>query len=188
MEVITLESSSFFPRSIFGEKSWGDMGFTEDDIGGLSEFDLWDGAGWDIKSTFEFWCIVSLNTRDARPVLWMVWEVGTEIGKDLAGQERWLEQGHEQGWEGEDEQEQEQSLQREDGVCVGNEEGEVGLELGRWRGRGSVDGRGVEDGDTILQSSPTSLSSLNKKCHYEKQWYFKRLQSKNEFIANEIWI
>ena len=51
---------------------------------------------------------------------------------------------------------------------MGNEEGEVGLELGRGRGRGSVDGRGVEDGDTILQSSPTSLSSLNKKCHYEK--------------------
>jgi len=71
---------------------------------------------------------------------------------------------------------------------VGNEEGEVGLELGRGRGRGSVDGRGVEDGDTILQSSPTSLSSLNKKCHYEKKWYFKRLQSKNEFIVNEIWI
>lgn len=116
MEVITLESSSFFPRSIFAEKSWGDMGFTEDDIGGLSEFNLWDGAGWDIKSTFEFWCIVSLNTRDSRPVLWMVWEVGTEIGKDFAGQERGLEQGHEQdrgheqGWEGEDEQEQGQSL------------------------------------------------------------------------------
>ena len=45
---------------------------------------------------------------------------------------------------------------------MGNEEGEVGLELGRGRGRGSVDGRGVEDGDTILQSSPTSLSSLKK--------------------------
>ena len=52
---------------------------------------------------------------------------------------------------------------------MGNEEGEVGLELGRGRGRGSVDGRGVEDGDTILQSSPISLSSLNKKCHYKKK-------------------
>ena len=39
---------------------------------------------------------MSLNTRDSRPVFWMVWEVGTEIGKDLAGRERGLEQGHEQ--------------------------------------------------------------------------------------------
>ena len=41
---------------------------------------------------------MSLITSVSRPVLWAVWEVGTEIEKHLAGQERGLEQerGHEQ--------------------------------------------------------------------------------------------